>query len=123
MPCSSNTRRADMPRYGAKVQDGVVVDVLVLADGPKGDEAVAAFNLVEQDGVLPGVGWTWDGEAFVEPAPQPDPLTFENVQKQRAARYAAESDFLFFRWQRGEGTEAEWTAAVDAIRADLPYPS
>ena len=49
----------------------------------------------------------------------------EAVQAQRAARYRVETDPLFFKAQRGEDgvTLEDWQAAVDAIRADLPYPS
>jgi hypothetical protein len=47
------------------------------------------------------------------------------VQRARAARYRVETDPLFFKAQRGEDgvTVEDWQAAVDAIRADLPYPS
>lgn len=62
-----------MMRYGAKVQDGTVVEVLVLADGAKGDEAVAALGLVEESGVRPGIGWSWDGGSFAPP-PAPEPV-------------------------------------------------
>ena len=39
----------------------------------------------------------------------------------RAEAYRTESDPLFFRWQRAEGTEQEWLDAVEAIRARFPY--
>ena len=39
----------------------------------------------------------------------------------RAEAYRTESDPLFFRWQRGEGTQQEWLDAVEAIRARFPY--
>ena len=44
------------------------------------------------------------------------------AQAARAAAYREESDPLFFRWQRGEGTEQEWLDAVEAIRDRHPYP-
>jgi hypothetical protein len=40
----------------------------------------------------------------------------------RAAAYAAEADPLFFKWQAGEGTEADWLAKREEIRARYPYP-
>ena len=55
-------------RYGAKVEDGVVTFVAVIDDGPAGDATMAALGLVEQAGVLPGVGWSWDGSEFSAPA-------------------------------------------------------
>jgi hypothetical protein len=39
----------------------------------------------------------------------------------RAAAYQSESDPLFFKWQRGEGTEQEWLDAVASIRDRYPY--
>lgn len=44
------------------------------------------------------------------------------VEDTRRAQYQLISDPLFFGWQRGDNTEAEWLAAVDKIKADYPYP-
>lgn len=33
------------------------------------------------------------------------------------------ADPLFFKWQAGEGTEAEWLAKREEIRTRFPYPS
>jgi hypothetical protein len=38
----------------------------------------------------------------------------------RKAAYAAEADPLFFKWQRGEATQAEWLEKVAAIRHRYP---
>jgi len=83
-------------RYGAKVQDGIVTEVLVLADGAKGDEALTAFGLVEQAGVRPGVGWSWDGEQFAPP-PLP-PATWDSIRMERDSLLAA----------------SDWTQVADA---------
>ena len=45
------------------------------------------------------------------------------VEAQRRARYQAETDGMFFAAQRDGGDLTEWQAAVDAIKADLPYPT
>ena len=45
----------------------------------------------------------------------------QNVERNRAAAYAAEADPLFFKAQRGEATMDEWTAKVQEIRARFPY--
>jgi hypothetical protein len=42
------------------------------------------------------------------------------AEANRKAAYATESDPLFFKWQAGEATEAEWTAKRDEIRARYP---
>lgn len=46
----------------------------------------------------------------------------EIVSTARRLAYEAQSDGLFFEWQRGDGTEAAWRAAVAAVKAANPYP-
>ena len=49
-------------------------------------------------------------------------LAHADVEAQRRARYQAETDGMFFAAQR-DGTPLDaWKAAVDQIKADLPYP-
>jgi hypothetical protein len=47
---------------------------------------------------------------------------YAEVEAQRRARYQSETDGMFFAAQRDGGDLTEWTAAVAAIKADLPYP-
>jgi hypothetical protein len=42
------------------------------------------------------------------------------AEANRKAAYATESDPLFFKWQAGEATEAEWKAKRDEIRVRYP---
>jgi hypothetical protein len=35
---------------------------------------------------------------------------------------AQEADPVFFRWQRGEATKADWLAAVAEVKARYPRP-
>lgn len=44
------------------------------------------------------------------------------VEAARLTAYEQQSDPLFFKWQRGDATEAEWRAAVAKVKADNPYP-
>jgi len=44
------------------------------------------------------------------------------VESARRAAYEAQSDPLFFEWQRGDGTEQAWLDAVAAVKAAHPYP-
>ena len=44
------------------------------------------------------------------------------VETARRLAYEAQSDGLFFEWQRGDGTEAAWREAVAAVKAANPYP-
>jgi hypothetical protein len=45
------------------------------------------------------------------------------VEVARAEAYRETSDPLFFEWQRGDATEADWLAAVEAVKTAHPYPS
>jgi len=44
----------------------------------------------------------------------------EQADANRKAAYIAESDPLFFKWQRGEATEQEWKDKVAEIKARYP---
>ena len=44
------------------------------------------------------------------------------VDAQRHAAYTAESDPLFFQWQRGAGTEQAWLGKIAEIQARYPDP-
>ena len=88
----------------------------------------------------PGTEWALDGDGYsgltwLDDSPKPTKkaldeawadvqaaLALETAQRNRAAAYAVESDPLFFKWQRGEGTEQEWMDAVQSIRDRYPYP-
>jgi hypothetical protein len=53
-----------------------------------------------------------------------DPSVLQAEQEaKRQSAYTAEADPLFFKWQAGESTEAEWLAKREEIRTRFPYPS
>lgn len=45
------------------------------------------------------------------------------AEANRQAAYTKEADPLFFYWQAGEGTEADWLAKREEIRTRYPYPA
>jgi hypothetical protein len=47
---------------------------------------------------------------------------YQQVETNRRLAYEAQSDGLFFEWQRGDNTEAAWRAAVAKVKAANPYP-
>jgi hypothetical protein len=49
-------------------------------------------------------------------------VAYEQVQQARAQAYRETSDALFFEYQRGDATEAEWLTAVQAVKDAHPYP-
>ena len=44
------------------------------------------------------------------------------VETTRRTQYEAQSDGLFFEWQRGTNTQAAWEAAVQAVKDATPSP-
>jgi hypothetical protein len=44
------------------------------------------------------------------------------VEANRRTQYEAQSDGLFFEWQRGTNTQAAWEKAVQAVKDANPYP-
>ncbi len=49
-------------------------------------------------------------------------VAYEAVQKERQTAYQAESDPVFFNFQRGEVAEQDWLDAVEAVKSAHPYP-
>jgi hypothetical protein len=49
-------------------------------------------------------------------------VAYEQVERARANAYRETSDALFFEYQRGDATEAEWLIAVQAVKDAHPYP-
>ncbi len=45
------------------------------------------------------------------------------VETTRRTQYEAQSDGLFFEWQRGTNTKEAWEAAVQAVKDANPYPA
>jgi hypothetical protein len=88
----------------------------------------------------PGTQWTLDGDDYsglewLDSTPKPTqaeldalwPATaYSNqvtaVETTRRTQYEAQSDGLFFEWQRGTNTQAAWEAAVQAVKDANPYP-
>ena len=96
----------------AIVEAGVVANVVV-ADAP------LEINWVETEQA--GPGWLYQNGEFLPPLPVVP--TKEQQEANRHAAYTAEADPLFFKWQAGEGTEADWLAKRQEIRDRYPYPA
>ena len=88
----------------------------------------------------PGAQWTlngdtYDGLTWLDDSPKPTQaeldaawpqVDYDNqyaaVEQARLVAYEQQSDPIFFKWQRGDATEAEWRAAVAKVKAENPYP-
>jgi hypothetical protein len=80
-------------------------------------------------------GNTYAGLDWLDTAPKPTEAELDaqwpqvdysnevtQVETTRRTQYEAQSDGLFFEWQRGTNTQAAWEAAVQAIKDANPYP-
>ena len=88
----------------------------------------------------PGTQWTlngdtYDGLTWLDETPQPTQaeldaqwptVAYNNavaaVETTRRTQYEAQSDGLFFEWQRGTNTKEAWESAVQAVKDANPYP-
>lgn len=50
-------------------------------------------------------------------------LTYASIEAARKSRYQNETDSLFFVAQRDSGDLTAWIAAVEQVKAELPYPA
>ena len=96
--------------------------------------AILATNYADQQWALNGN--TYDGLEWLDTTPKPTQAELDAqwpavdytnqctlVEKTRHANYIKTSDPIFFEWQRGTKTQAEWEAAVQAIKDANPYPT
>lgn len=91
--------------------------------------------------IRPGAEWSLSANDYAtlewySDSPKPSKKTLDDawpqveyqqqyaaVEAQRRARYQAETDGMYFAAMREDTPNlAEWTAAVNQIKADLPYP-
>lgn len=79
---------------------------------------VAVVNVATGAVVYGDVSEAWEAERQQQAAAMQRPI----MEQARAAAYQKEADPLFFKWQAGEATEAEWLAKREEIRARFPYP-
>ena len=91
--------------------------------------------------LYPGAQWSLSGNDYAtlewfEDTPKPSQAELDaawpavqqqqaqaQVDRQRHAAYVAESDPLFFQWQRGEATEQQWLDKVAEIQTRYPDPA
>ena len=92
-------------------------------DRPEADPITQ--NVTEETPVLVKGAWTqvW---AVLDASPEEVAERTEQqiavIKNQRASAYQQEADPLFFKYQRGEGSEEEWLDKIEEIRERYPYP-
>ena len=81
------------------------------------------------------VGNTYEGIDWLDSTPKPTQaeldaqwptVEYNNqvtaVETTRRTQYEAQSDGIFFEWQRGTNTKEAWETAVQAVKDANPYP-
>jgi len=89
---------------------------------------------------FPNASWvlngdTYDGLDWLDDSPKPTEANllaewpnveyrrkYDAVTFARQLAYQSTSDPIFMQYQRGEATEKEWLAAVEAVKDANPYP-
>jgi hypothetical protein len=75
-----------------------------------------------------GLTWLSEGEPPTQAecdaaAPQVQfDREYAQVERARHAAYVTDADPLFFKWQRGTGTEEAWLDSVQDVKDAHPYP-
>jgi hypothetical protein len=64
---------------------------------------------------------TWNDLVYIWPEVE-DQTVRDAIREARQVMYQQTVDPLFFKYQRGEATEKEWLAAVEAVKDANPYP-
>ena len=95
--------------------------------------AILATNYVNDQWTLNGD--TYDGLVWLSDTPKPTQAEldaqwaqvdyqnqYDTVSNTRHKEYIQTSDPIFFEWQRGTKTQADWDNAVQAIKDANPYP-
>ena len=94
---------------------------------------ILSTNYADQQWALSGN--IYDGLEWLDSTPKPTQAELDaqwaevdynsqvtTVETTRRTQYEAQSDGLFFEWQRGTNTQEAWEAAVQAIKDANPYP-
>ena len=95
---------------------------------------ILTTNYANQQWALSGN--TYDGLEWLDTTPKPTQAELDaqwptvdynnqiaTVENTRRTQYEAQSDGLFFEWQRGTNTKEAWETAVQAIKDANPYPT
>lgn len=82
---------------------------------------LGSVNVQVDDEVRPMDEAEWT--AWVEETWNADQPTQEEIDNMRRTAYTEEADPLYFKWQRGEGTEQAWLDKVAEIRSRYPDPA
>lgn len=109
----------------------VVNDLIVFDDGSTFDGLSNGYEIIDVPQPSPPVdgAWSWNGlnwviydQSVIDNYYAQQIIDYNEMQsKKRHAAYIAESDPIFFKWQRQEATQQEWLDKIAEIDARFPY--
>jgi hypothetical protein len=129
-PVSFYDQKWERKPFGVLVKEGVIKTPagMKLNDSEDGFAEMTESEKIASGAIKPNEYQKLENGAIIQKTPDEmladKVITAEQyneiiVNKRRAA-YAKESDPVFWDYQRGDATKAEWLAAVKAVKEQLP---
>lgn len=70
----------------AIIENGFVQNIIVIPNGKEGNKEIQARNGVEITDTNVGIGWSYDGQNFIEPEPTPEQLAAKAEHEEKQAK-------------------------------------
>ena len=70
----------------AIIENGIVANTIVIPDGKNGDKEIQARSGVEVTGTDVKIGWSYNGENFIEPEPTPEQIEAKAAYEAKLAK-------------------------------------
>jgi len=84
-----------MSRIAAVIKDGLVENIIEIAEGAKGDSEIQTRNGIDITGQAVSIGWAYENKEFIAPPKTQEQLDSEVEQLAKAElRLAAEAKLL-----------------------------
>jgi hypothetical protein len=115
--------KADNPQvsFPSEIPLDVLVGYNVYPVTPTPQPTHAETEVVEDGGYLQLADNSWVQAWRVRPMTEQELADLaQQKDAQRKFAYQNEADPLFFKWQRGEGTQEAWLAKIEEIKSRYP---
>lgn len=115
--------RRDNPQvsFPQEIPEDTLAEYSVYPVTPAEPPSHAETEVVEDAGYLQLADGTWKQAWLVRPMNEQELQELaRHKDEQRKRAYQDEADPLFFKWQRGEGTQEAWLAKVTEIKERYP---
>jgi hypothetical protein len=83
-----------MSRIAAVIKDGLVENIIEIAEGVKGDSEIQIRNAIEITNLNAGIGWVYEKGKFIAPPKTQEQLDSEVEQVAKAETRSAAEDKL-----------------------------